>query len=100
MDTFTIVITFILLWLLFQYQQNMLVIGVAILVVLSMRSWSALLLVLFVLGILIFFQNSLNTVFPLALLLILALGLLLGAKSEQQQPEFYPPDMGMGGLMG
>ena len=101
MDSFTLVVSFILLWLLFQYQQNWLVLGIAILLILSMRNWSSVILVLVALFILFISQNSLNSMFPLALMIIVGIGLIFGVKQEEQQPEFYPPEMGgMGGLMG
>ena len=97
MDTFTLLISIILLWLLFQYNQAWLVFGIAILLVLSMRSWGAVILIAIALISLFLFQNSLNTVFPVVLLVIIALGFVLGVKNEPEQPQYYPPGLeGMG----
>jgi len=102
MDTFTLIIAIIFILLAFQFGQNWLVFGTAILLVLSLRSFSVAIVLVILIGILFAFNSwsDVKVLLPVILFGLVILAIIIGMRPQPQQPEYYAPDLGgmMGGL--
>lgn len=104
MDTLTLTVALILMMLFMQFDQNWLVLGTVIVVILSTRSLSTTSVL--ILGILIMYatKDTAKDFWPLIVMVLVILALVLALKGKPQQPEYYGPEMeglgGLGGLMG
>ena len=98
MDTFTIAVAIILVMLAFQFQQNWLAFGIIVLLILSMRSWPATLVLAGSLVFLFFTKEAVGMYWPILMFALMVLAFLLDAKAKAQKPDYYSPDLG--GLMG
>jgi hypothetical protein len=93
MDTFNLMIAIILMMLAMQFQQNWLVFGTFALVVLTMRSFTALFVFLVATITLFLARNALSEYWPIIIFGILILALAVGWRSKPEEPEY-----GYGGL--
>ncbi len=100
MDTFTLIIAIIFILLAFQFEQNWLVFGTVILLILSMRSFSVAIVLIVLVAVLFMFNNwnDIKMLLPLILFGLVILAIIIGMKPQPQQPEYYAPDLG--GMMG
>ncbi len=98
MDTASFLIGVIIMMLAASYDAYWLVVGVALVLMLTMRSLSAIVLLLISIGIIVFFRGNIQEYAPYILFGLIILSLLLDAGKKQ---EAYPQDMGgLGGLEG
>ena len=95
LDTTSFLIAVIIMMLAASYDAYWLVAGVAIIMMLTMRSLSAIVLLLVSLGIVIFFRGSIQEYAPYILFGLIILAMALG--NAGKQPEPYPPELGLGG---
>ncbi|MCD6247217.1 MAG: hypothetical protein J7J87_02165 [Candidatus Diapherotrites archaeon] len=101
MDALTLTIALILMMLFIQFDQNWLVFGTAIVVILSTRSLSATSVLLLAIFIMYATKGTTKEFWPLIMMGLIVLALVLSLKERPRQPEYYGPEMGdLGGLMG
>ena len=98
MDTFTFMISLVLMMLAIQFNENWLVFAIIALTILTSRSITMAILLLIVGAVLYFTQGMLESYWPIVFFGLIILAVLLGL-GRQQQPEYYNPDM-YSGLMG
>lgn len=98
MDTFTFMISLVLMMLAIQFNENWLVFAIIALTILTTRSITMTILLLIVGAVLYFTQGMLEPYWPIVFFGLIILAVLLGM-GGQQQPEYYSPDM-YSGLMG
>ncbi len=91
-----LMIAIVLMLLGAMYSDFWIVIGIAMIMVLSERNLSTLVLMIAAVGIIYGFKPVLSEYIPYLLLGMIILGMLFG--KQQQQPN--PMDMGMGGMGG
>jgi len=105
MDTFTLLLAILFMFLAFQYGQSWLVFGIAAVMILTMRSLPAT--VIIIIGLIAIYAikaTELNSYLPFIMFGLIILALIFGLKPKQAQSEFYPPEGyeemmgGMGGM--
>lgn len=97
-DTTNFLIAVIIMMLAASYDAYWLAVGVAIIMMLTMRSLNSIVLLLLSLGIVVFFRGSIQQFAPYILFGLIILAMALG--NSGKQPEPYPPDLGLGGMEG
>ena len=99
MDTTNFLIAVILMMLAASYGAYWLVIGIAVIMLLTMRSLSTLILMIISVGVVFFFQGNIQEYAPYILFGLVILALAIGNMDKPQEAA-YPPDMGLGGMGG
>ena len=101
MDTFTFLIAVVIMMLAVQYNMGWLIFGIAIILILTMRSFSAILLMIIAVGTIYFLQGDIKEFSPYIMFGLLFVSLLLENKKKPEQPDMYGADLGgLGGLGG
>jgi uncharacterized membrane protein YesL len=101
MDTFTFLIAVVVMMLAVQYNMGWLIFGIAILLILSMRSFSAIILMLIAVGTIYFLQGDIKELSPFIMFGLVLISLLLESKKKPEQPDMYGADLGgLGGFGG
>jgi len=99
MDTFTFMIAIILMMIAVQFNQSWLILAIVILMILTMKDWTATILLIAATGIMLFAKDMLMAYWPYVLFGLIILSVLLGGK-KQEQPAGYGDMFGGGGDMG
>ena len=99
MDTITLAISIILMMLFLQFDQNWLVFGVMVIGILTSRSFSATAVIILTAIIIYLTRGMTKELWPLLMVGLVTIALILSMK-KPEKPEYYAPDMGMGGLFG
>lgn len=102
MDTFNFFIAMLFIYLTMQYQQNWLTLGIIAIVFLSTRSVTTLIATILGAMIVWYFLRSGNieAFLPFIVIAFIIIALVLGVGKQEQQPEYYMPGGGMGGMFG
>lgn len=109
MDSFTLLVGILLVFLEFQLQQNWLVFLTVIILIITLRSLTASALLIAVSVFLYFFAaaGSLKDFFLPILAVLIAVAVISALKSKPEQPEMFPQDLygsygneGLGGSYG
>jgi len=101
MDTFTFLVSIVVMMLAVQYNMGWLIFGIAIILILSMRSFSAILLMVVAVGTIYILQGEIKEFAPYIMLGLLFFSLLLENKKKPEQPDMYGADLGaLAGLGG
>ena len=98
MDTLTFAIAIILMMIALEFHENWLVLGIAALMILSMRSLSWGIIMVSAVIALYVFSDSLDAYWPFVLFGLIILSLVFGGKGKQET-EYYPQDP-YGGMLG
>ena len=104
MDTFTFMIAIILMMLAIQFNEQWLAFSIIAIMILTMRSISATVILVFAMGVLYFMRGNLEPYWPFIFFGLIIVALIFGMKGAGGgdvggQPEYYSPDM-YSGLMG
>jgi hypothetical protein len=99
MDTLTLAIAIVLMMLFLQFNQNWLVFGVLIISVLSSRSFSTTIVIILTAIVIYLTRDVTKELWPLLMVGLVTIALLLSLR-KPEKPEYYAPDMGLGGLFG
>ena len=101
MDLFTFLVAVMMVAIALFYDMKWIVLLVLVLMVFTARSLVMVLLLIGVVGVLFVIQGSeMGYLWPLVLLALVVIAILLGLKSEPEQPEYFAPEMGGGGGFG
>lgn len=101
MDTFTFLISVVVMMLAVQYNMGWLIFGIAIIMILSMRSVTAIILMLVAVGTIYFLQGDIKDFAPFIMFGLLVFSLILEKKNKPDQADMYGADMGgLGGFGG
>jgi len=98
MDTFTIMVAIILMMMFLQYDQQWLVLGTVIVVILSTRSLTTAFVLIAALAIIYLTQGAAQAYWPIVIFGLVILALIIGLRPKPAQPDYYAPDLG--GMMG
>ena len=100
MDLFTFLVAIMMIAIALLYDMQWIVLLVLVLLVFTARSLTMVLLLIGVVVVLFIIQgNEMNTLWPLVLLALVVIGLMIGLKTQPEQPEYFAPEMGgMGGM--
>lgn len=98
MDTFTLMVGLILMMMFLQYEQQWLVIGTVILIILTTRSLSTSIVLILALVLIYLTQDAMEAYWPLIIFGLVILALIIGLKPKPAQPDYYAPDLG--GMLG
>ncbi|MBU0636532.1 hypothetical protein KKE06_05905 [Candidatus Micrarchaeota archaeon] len=99
MDTTNFLVAVVLMMLAASYGAYWLVIGIAVIMMLTMRSLTTFVLLIISLAVVFFFQGNIQEYAPYILFGLVILALALGNIGKPQEAA-YPADMGLGGLGG
>lgn len=94
MDTFTLMVAIILMMMFLQFQQNWLILGTVIIVILSTRSLSTAAVLIIALAVIYMTQEAAKAYWPIIIFGLVILALIFGLKPKPAQPEYYAPDLG------
>ena len=98
MDTFTLMVAIILMMMFLQYEQQWLVLGTVIIVILTTRSLSTAFVLIAALILIYMTQDTAKAFWPLIIFGLVILALLIGLNPKPAQPDYYAPDLG--GMLG
>ena len=102
MDTFTFLISLLLMIFAVQYGENWLVFAIIAVMILSTRSVGTILLMVISAGVLLYLKSASIPIvqhWPVVVFGLIILALVLGMGEKPSQPEYYSPDP-YAGLMG
>jgi len=94
MDTFTVMVAIVLIMMFMQFEQNWLIWGTVIVVILSTRSLGTAAILILASVAIYLTRDMAQGYWPLLVFGLIILGLLFGMKPQQQQPDYYAPDLG------
>ncbi len=100
MDTFTFLVSVVIMMLAVQYDMGWLIFGIAIILILTMRSFTAILLMVVAVGTIYILQGDIKEFAPFIMLGLLVFSLLIENKKKPEQQD-YGADLGaLAGLGG
>ena len=101
MDTFTFLIAIVIMMLAVQYNMGWLIFGIAIILILSLRSFTAIILMIVAVGTIYFLQGDIKEFAPYIMFGLVLFSLLIETKKKPEQPDMYGADLGgLGGFGG
>ncbi len=101
MDTFTFLVAIVVMMLAVQYNMGWLIFGIAIILILSMRSLTAIILMIVAVATIYLLQGDIKEFAPYIMFGLVLFSLLIETKKQPEQPDMYGADLGgMGGLGG
>ncbi len=104
MDTFTFMVSVLLMFLAIQYGQTWIVFGIVAIMILSMRSISTTILLIISAGAMYWIKSAgLDDYMMYAVIALIAISLVFGFKTKSSEPDMYGGlggGGGYGGLLG
>ncbi len=98
MDTFTFMISVLLMMMAVQFDQNWLIFAIVALTILTMRDLTTTIMLIIATFVLLVGKDLLVDYWPFVLFGLIILSVVLGGKKKEEQPAY--PDMFGGGDMG
>lgn len=98
MDTFTFMISVLLMMIAVQFNQNWLIFAIVALTILTMRDMTTTILLVVAMFVLLYAKDYLLEYWPFVLFGLIILSLILGGKQKEEQSGYQ--DMFGGGEMG
>lgn len=102
MDTFTFLVAMLLMMLALQYNQNWMLFAILVIAVITSRSVVTAIVMVLSAAMLYFLTKSgqIEGLWPAVIIGLIVVSLLLTSGKKPQQPEFYGPEAGYGGMFG
>ena len=96
MDTFTFMIAVVMMMLAIQFEQNWLVLGIAVVLALTTKDIKATILLAISGGVLYMFAGQMKELWPFVIFGLVILSIILGIGKKEQASPYGDMGMGMG----